>query len=322
MNKKQYCHLMSILFVILLYFAMYPSKCCAITIDDLRNRCQSVENSIKDLSMEYEWYQIPPLTYEEQEEPFKSVGVLLPKNGTTKYKLSAGRFVDQNDQPRWRYAFEESVTIISKDGKTWDDFSRFSYDGHIYKKYHTGGQTKTLMIGLVSSEEMDTLVPLGTPIGFSIFRFEYILPNKTPLSIAMKQSKDENLIQLSNALGKVNDFNTVCADMLFKRYNFPWTHVHFSVDHNYTPVKYEFVKNAKGEISFIVEVQSLEKIGEGLWFPTSGTISSPDDKHVNAFQVIGKILVNQGLTEKDFDINFPAGTKVEDQISGREYTVK
>ncbi|MFH1369827.1 MAG: hypothetical protein ABII09_00845 [Planctomycetota bacterium] len=319
MNRKYYYRLMSIFFI-MLYFAMNPSDGWTITIDELIARCKSAENRIRDISMEYEWYQIPPLTHEELEEPFKSIGVILAKDGITKYKLSAGHFVEPNGLPRWKYIFEESVTVISKDGQSWDNFSKYSYDGQVYKKYNLGGWPKTMMHGLISPEEMDTAVPLTTPIGFSIFRFESE-PENLPLSITLKQSKDENRIRLIDTVSKMNDFNVIRVDLLSKLNNLPWTHIYFSIDHNYIPVKYEFVKNAKGEISFTIEVHSLEKIGDGLWFPSSGMISAPDDKHVDAFQVIGKILANQGLTEKDFDIEFPVGTRVQDQITNREYTV-
>ena len=307
---------------LILCSSMYPSKGWAITTDEIISRCQSAEKAIQDISLEYEWYILPPLSFDDMEEPFKSAGVLLPKDGISKHKLYAGRFIDQNGRNRWKYVFEESATLIAKEGQSWDSFARYSYDGRVYKKYQIGGWPKTMKSGVISSDDFDTGFPLLTPIRFSIFRFESS-PENTPLSITLKQSKDENRIQLIDSSSKVNDFNTIRVDLLQESGKLPYTRIYFSIDHNYTPVKYEFLKNSKtGEISFAVEVHSLERIGGGLWFPTSGLTRSPNEERVNAFQVTSEIVVNKGLTEKDFDINFPPGTRVSDQIAGREYTVK
>jgi hypothetical protein len=43
---------------------------------------------------------------------------------------------------------------------------------------------------------------------------------------------------------------------------------------------------------------------------------------VNAYNAIGPILVNQGLTDEHFDIDFPVGTKVNDEIQDKKYVVK
>jgi hypothetical protein len=75
------------------------------------------------------------------------------------------------------------------------------------------------------------------------------------------------------------------------------------------------------EVGMAMDIHSLEKVAEGLWFPSSGCISTSGSKRVDAYTVTGKILVNQGLTDKHFDIEFPAGTKVRDKIKGVEYVV-
>jgi len=71
-----------------------------------------------------------------------------------------------------------------------------------------------------------------------------------------------------------------------------------------------------------IEAPMLKQVAEGLWFPSSGCIGSPDEERVNVFQTTSKIVVNQGLTEKDFDIEFPPGTEVRDDIKGRKYVIK
>jgi len=319
MTGKRYYYSISIFLLLCSFDAMAAQT---ITADALASKCQSAENAIYDISLEYEWYILPPLTFDDMEEPFKSAGALLPKDGISKHKLYAKRFIDQYGRNRWKYVFEESATIITKEGQSWDNLTRHSYDGNIYKKLNIGGHPQTVMSGLISSEESGSGVPLSTPIGYSIFRLENYTDN-IPLSTLLKQHKETNAIRLADTTIKVNDFNAICVDLLSKPNNLPWIHIYFSVDHNCSPVKYEFLKNAKtGTISFSVEVHSLKQVGNGLWFPTSGLIRKPNEERVNAFRVTSEIVVNKGLTEKDFDINFPAGTKVEDRIAGREYTAK
>lgn len=73
----------------------------------------------------------------------------------------------------------------------------------------------------------------------------------------------------------------------------------------------------------IFDVNSLQEVQKGLWFPSSGLITSSDPNYrINGFCAIGKILVNQGLKDKDFDIKFPPGTTVIDEITGKMYTIK
>jgi hypothetical protein len=315
--RKEMNYMVSVSLVICL-------KCYAgdlvITADNIADKCQSSTNAIRDLSVEYDWFIVPPYTFDE----LKKAGdydVLLDKNGTRKCKLQASRFTDPNGKLKWRYNYEYSSTIINNKGDSWDVTDNYSYDGHIYKKLTTGSSSGPLALGLISLNSMDTAIPLfATPFGFSIFRADDETKYE-PLSAILQKQKD--MIHVKDSINKAGDFNTIRFDLFHKTYNLPHTHIYLSVDHNYTPVKYEFLKDLKtGKLAFSFEVHSLEQIGDGLWFPSSGTIVRPDDEHIDAFQTTKKIFVNQGLSEKDFDIVFPVGTKVEDQITGRKYTVK
>ncbi len=319
MYKKGYKFL-SMLFPVVLFIMATEAK--GITAEELADKCQSAENAIRDISMEYEWYHIPPLTHEEQEDPFKSIGVLLPKDGITKYKLMAAPFIDQNGKQQWRKVQEESSILTTKDGKSWDYLGKESYVGKVYKKFNSGGWPASIMTGTISSNSTGPSILL-TPVGFSVFRFELEKgTNGNKLSYCLRY-KEKEIVRVSDSISKVNDFNTICVEFLQEYSKLPCVRVYFSVDHNYTPIKYEYLNSNKAgtQLNFAVDIHSLEKIVDGLWFPTSGTISAPDDRHVNSFQVMEKILVNQGLQEKDFDIEFPVGTRVQDQIAKREYTV-
>lgn len=97
--------------------------------------------------------------------------------------------------------------------------------------------------------------------------------------------------------------------------------IYFSVDHGYTPVKFEHMKGPD-KVALSVNVESLEEVAEGVWFPGSGTNTVPDSDRVGTYQAISPILVNQGLTDEHFDIDFPVGTEVYDEIQDKEYVVK
>jgi hypothetical protein len=139
------------------------------------------------------------------------------------------------------------------------------------------------------------------------------------LSSILQEHKD--MVHVTDAMTRVNDFNTIRVVLMLMESKLAYTRIYFSVDHNYAPVMYENLKGRNGEVSVTTEVHSLEQIADGVWFPTSGLGRPSDEERVYAFQVKGKILANQGLTDKDFDIKFPVGTRVSDQITGKKYVV-
>lgn len=140
---------------------------------------------------------------------------------------------------------------------------------------------------------------------------------ETPLSDILRRKE---LARLDNTIEEVNGFNSIRADMLTQwDKQRAFMRIYFSVEHGYTPVRYEYMSGEK--VSVTVEVQSLEQVAEGLWFPSSGVISSLDKSRSHAYIATSKIVVNQGLPDKYFDIKFPPGTKVRDNIEHRKYVV-
>jgi hypothetical protein len=129
-------------------------------------------------------------------------------------------------------------------------------------------------------------------------------------------------IRLNDTVERINGFNAIRLDLLIENNSRPYMQVYLSPDHGYAPVRYKHTININKGKFFIFDVQSLQKVAEGLWFPTSGMNYRTDEDEVQAFQIIGNVVINQGLTAEDFDIEFPVGTKVHDEIQGREYIVK
>ncbi|MGD0077810.1 MAG: hypothetical protein ABSB91_04175 [Sedimentisphaerales bacterium] len=315
-------------------FILQPVYCWAITTDELISKCQWIESSIRDVSAEYEWYIIPPYTPQEIKNE-TGLDTLASKDGVLKNKIFAARFFDANiiaplhSPYRWQVMKESSFTLIAEKGQSWDASTKESYDGKIHKELNEGGWPSSSKSGLVKTGSWEDfkVKTKESPIGFSIFRFEIDGVDDTLLSMRLRERADKNLLRMGSEVQKVGDFNTICVELLLPLNSDKVTirRIYFSTEHNYTPVKFEYlnpVREGGSKLAQVVEVQTLQSVGDGLWLPTSGTSKWTDDEHERAFQVKGKILINQGLTDKIFDIKFPVGIRVSDQITGREYKVE
>lgn len=323
MVSKSYRYITGMFFII---STMCPVASRAITTEQFADKYQSVKNAVQDISFEYEWRIVPPWTFDEVKDmgdDTTSIG--LYKDGIVESKLKATRFSAPNDsinRTKWKYIYEEAYTIFTANGKSWDVYIKISYNGKIFKKIiiETYPDSVVRKNGVVSPNDLDPGYLFMSPIGSSIFRLDDVEFTKD-ISLSSILQEHREMIQATDSVSKVNDFNTVRVDLLNMQIKVPYTRIYCSVDHNYAPVRYEHLKGRNGEIASYDEVDSLEQIADGVWFPTSGLHRIGNEERVNSFQVKGKILVNQGLTDDDFDIKFPVGTRVSDQITGREYKV-
>jgi hypothetical protein len=294
----------------------------AVTIDELAGICEKMESAITDISLEYEWYADSSLTLEQHLEYISGKGLLVDV-GIPRFRFSAARSLssrepnDPNRPPFDRVLFEGSRTVMNEHRNTWDSLRKISFNGKMGKSLQVGGWTREKSEGVISSEKPNVSVVGPTPIEyFSIHTVKRITDNG-PLSVMLRR---KGFSRVDNTIQEINGFNTICAELLTKDGKLTYLRIYFSLDHGYTPVRYEFISSGKPNGAF--DVQSLQKVAEGLWFPSSGLISRPDSEEINVYQTIGEIAVNQGLTAEDFDIEFPVGTKVHDEIQGREYIVK
>lgn len=299
----------------------------AVTTDELSGICEAMESAIVDISIEYEGYTIPPRTVEEAEKEM-GMPMLVVKDGFGRYKLSAAGLLsnrEPNEPLPERLLFERSTTVMNADGDAWDSVIKASLNGKIAKYLQIGGWPREVRSGGISYTKrffMPTMTV--TPVGFSVLRLSF--SHSAIRRSLSARLRDKEFVHLDNTIENVNGFDTIRADFLSKT-NDPNTNkrvyfrVYFSVDHGYTPILYEHMRGGK-KVALAFEVHSLEQVAEGLWFPSSGLISDPDDERVSVFQTIGKIAVNQGLTEQHFDIDFPPGTEVRDEIRDLEYVVK
>jgi hypothetical protein len=305
-------------FLVLLLPFLCGAKAGAVTIDELAGICEQMESLIVDISLEYEWYNIPPWTVEEAEAEM-GTEMLIPKDGLRRFKLSLMCYPNEPNRPLFdRLLLEESTTLVTKDGNSWHNVTKQSYNGKIAKYLNIGGWPQDVREGVISNDRSPISSLIPSPLGFSVFRFGISdVTDKTLLSIVLRRKE---LVRFDNTIKEINGFNTIHVDFLQEVTKQVCIRIYFSVDHGYTPVRYEYISS--GKLNGAIDVYSLQKVAKGLWFPSSGLISSSDDERSNAFQVIGSVLINQGLTAEDFDIEFPVGTEVHDEVQGREYIVK
>jgi len=281
----------------------------AITVEKLADICEAMESVIVDISVEYEWYNIPPWTME----------TLIVKDGILNFKLSAARSLSAREpnDPNFmlfdRLLLEESATVVTKEENSFESVLKYSYNGKVVKHLNVGGWPREIRSGIVSYRKEFVPTLTLSPLGFSILRLS--MTDKIPLSAWLR---DKEFVRIDNTIEKVGGFNTIRADLLQWSGKNVYLRIYFSVDHGYYPVMYEHM--GKSVLNF--EVHSLEQVAEGLWFPSSGLIRKTDNERMDGFQTIGKIVVNQGLTDEHFDIDFPPGTEVRDEIRGTEYIVK
>jgi hypothetical protein len=289
-----------------------------------------MECAINDISMEYDSYDLPPAKWEDIAEELKTK-LLLVKDGHVGWTFTAAGLCPGGDTNEPNSAFiiprcfliQKAHTPVMTDGKSWDSIVTESFNGSISKRLAIGGwPTTTAKRGSVrQGGGPDNSTILLSPLGFSILRCRFT--SSTDFKGLSVLLRDEEFTRVDNDVREINGFRTVCVEVLHRVTKFVWARVYFSADHGYTPVRYEYTSGGRPEINHVVitvNIHSLQKVADGIWFPDIGAIETDD--HTHAFQTKGRIIVNQGLGAEDFDIVFPPGTKVHDEIRNLTYTVK
>ena len=288
----------------------------AVTTEELADICQAMESAFQDISVEYEWGVQRPST---DEPPIP--GVLMSK-GSSKRKWVTKRPFDQ------RSLTIERETVLNEHGNAFESTVMQSYDGQTAKHLVSGGLLPNgtpVKISLGTITESRNFMPTTnqTPLAFSVLRLSYVNNDLVPLSERLRKSE---LVRFDGVVKKVNGFNTVRADLLIDtplvKPKPPEMRIYFSVDHGYTPIKYESmsITPTGPEPSFVVDVNALREVSKGLWFPSSGSMTIVQTNLINTYRATA-IVVNQGLKDSDFDIEFPTGTKVNNEVKDLTYVV-
>jgi hypothetical protein len=322
----------------ILFLSATPAA--AITVEELAAKCEKMETEIKDVSLRYiVHYTASP---EERAERFPDPTQVLISITDPNYKLAVSTPSNPNDlnsPEKWMMKMEISEKVKGgPDNDVWDSNTISSYNGEISKKLVIGNSSGSYNPDASISEGLsyETYPWYITPLGYSVFELS-IDTFRTRLSDWLKGKKGP--VNLSDKVEKIEGFDTIRADLFIEFHREGKTHiynsrrVYFSIDHDYYPVKYEFM-GAKGETvegnvvkyqvatSYSHNVASLAEIQKGIYFPDSGFVSEPNEPLDAIWYAVGEIAVNQGLEKEDLDITFPPGTEVKDKIRGIEYVVR
>jgi len=294
-----------------------------LTIDELASRCAEIERGIRDLSWEEEWiYENPDL----QGLDSQAIGPTYRKARVCiSFSPQGTGTTDYNSIHFDRYMWEEKGQArILATGQVQEVLMCEACDGQQLKALRKvngrfRGEVVKAQPGIVPK-------PFGTMgvvqiglLGASIYRTRVFGGTEfMPLSYLVSKYG-----RLDDQVIKDGDFNVVRVDFVQPQSGYIILRAYFSVDHDYYPVKYEHMTGGPAELNrvgYTVVVTSLQEVLPQIWFPTNA-IFIGDPKVTDIHRAIGKIKINQGLSEKDFDLEFPAGTMVVDKIKGRKYIV-
>ncbi len=315
-QKLFYC-----LMVFVLPLTQVP-QAAAITTDELADIIEQMESAIVDISLEYEWLVDTKQTLEERLKLAAIRGWAISTGPSNCKMVCSVADFDPNDPDALlfdKFLLEQSGTSMTKPDVSWNSLTKKSYNGVISKNLYVGGPQGTAKEGRIFIPDRPSYSWIFNPVKyFSIFRYRAI--EKIPLSEMLRNG----IVRTNYTVKRIKDFNTISVEFIDESTSKPFKRVLFSVDHGFTPVKYEDLNTQTAAPIFTVETTSLQKVGPGLWFPGSGVMTNHTDTQgrSNVYKATGQIAVDQGLIMRHFDIDFPTGTKVHDEIKGKEYVVK
>jgi len=281
----------------------------AITVDELADICEAMESAIQDVHVEYEWYRDPPPKMKEIEGKSLAIGTESRNCQWT----SARPFTDRSLTSR-------AGNLVTEYGDQYHVTTKQSYNGRFGKHLSIVEQSglPTTQDGTITKNRRFITPRAVTPEAFTILRFgesgttlSAILRNETPYYQAD--------IEIYDIPDKMNGYNTVHTDIVLhtKKGKKVLLHrIYFSIEHGYTPVRFE---ESNGR--FVADVFELEEVANGLWYPKKGKMKAEGNNYANTYKA-NMIVVNQGLTDGYFDLEFPPGTKVHDEIADLQYIVK
>jgi len=281
-----------------------------LTVEKLADICEAMESAIRDVYVEYESYQEPATTREDLAGTGLMMGV-----GRTKSQWTTARPFDDLSLTI------ESATIMDASGESFHSIKKQSYNGKVGKMVHIvehPNMPASEPDGIITESRRFKPARSITPEGYTILRYD----NRNMLLSKTLRAKDPTEIKLKKAVKTVNGFNTIQVDIFWKTKKgrkLLTARVYFSVDHGYTPVRFEDTNGR--EAIFRVDVTDLQKVSDGLWYPSRGRRKLLEEERTYNYEA-SRIVVNQGFGVEHFDIEFPAGTEVNDEINDREYIVK
>jgi outer membrane lipoprotein-sorting protein len=296
MNKS-----VSLTVVCLLAMLLSSTQALAITAEELADICEAMEKNIQDIYLEFEWGLDPPPDISG-----------MPGNN---FLMTTGptRITWATKRPFGQFSLStDKETLVDQYGTAQKETIRQSYNGKVAKRFQESisQRRNDILLGTLTRRDDFVRDMQLTPAAFSILAFSVSKgTDRTPLA---KFLRDNEVISLDENVLEVNGFNTIRVDILNKATKALWGSVYFSVEHGYTPVRYEYGRRGNQPV-VRYDVTSLEKVSDGLWFPKSGYMERIGRERRTVFTA-AKIVLNQGLGDDFFDFEFPPGTKIYDEI--------
>jgi len=287
--------------LLIVSLVIYLSKpCFSIEIDELRQVIEAMESAYIDISVDYTWDQSPPMTQED----IIGTGNLISIGKVSKTLITARPFSE-------RSLSSEKVKLIDEHDRSFDSETKESYNGKIAKCLSIGGWPKPVTDGTITKRK-DFMPKLKlSPLGFSVFRFY-------PEVLLSERLANTELCRMNSQIIKINNCNSISVDFIDPSGRV--THqIYFSADHGYTPVRFDYIKSDK--IVMSVDVLGLREISDGIWFPFKGQIKSDSNEWAEVYEA-KTVILNQGLTDEDFDFEFPPGTRINDEITNLQYIIR
>ncbi|NLZ05549.1 MAG: hypothetical protein GXY19_10285 [Phycisphaerae bacterium] len=265
-----------------------------VTLDELQAILAGMESAIQDVQVEYDWYLDPPMTLDD----IAGTGHLRAVSRSHESFATARPFSE-------RQLTSTTVDLEDEYGQGFTAKDRLSFNGTVVKTLRSN---KAGLEGTISKNTgMLRSWPLS-PMGFTILR-DY------PSLLSEEMAKNPNGFKIEKGIRQVNGFNAISLALMLPD-GAVYKRIYLSVDHGYAPVRFAYIQPKSGELNWAVEVQSLEEVSKGIWFPMKGNI--PDSNNVYEARTVQ---LNRGLPEEYFNIEFPLGTKVVDHIADRQYVV-
>ncbi|UCD50762.1 MAG: hypothetical protein JSW27_24970 [Phycisphaerales bacterium] len=292
---------------IILLVIMLSAPCPALTLGELADILEAMESAVEDVTIEYEWYNQKELTEQDVNDP----GFLVPVSRAACTFTTAKPFTELQ-------AYSEKVDLSQGPGRTFTSDSHYTYNGKLFRQLSSGGLQISQQMGISESgarpaegfitRRTDLLRAWNsTPMAFTIFRFY-------PRGLLSQMLREHpEWFRIVDGIQQVRDFHTIELDCVTDTRALH-QRVFLSVDHGYTPVRFEYICPFDGSRGIEVDVLALREVSPNLWFPVKGTTTFPDDNDGDVYEA-SSVTLNQNLSKDDFNLAFPPGTEVNDETA-------
>jgi prepilin-type processing-associated H-X9-DG protein len=277
------------------------------TVERLADICEAIESSIFDVAVDYQWYVDPPTTGKD----IAGTGLLTTVDKAEHFWATM--------RPFSQFSLTSMSANFTDGGNSnFHSTTRQSFNGKIGKylqivKRPDGAASNP--DGTITKSRRFMEAQSLNPSTFSIFHFT----KDGPLSKLLKMKELE--VELNKSVVAINGFNAIAVEInrSYNQQKMLIYRIYFAVDYNYTPIRFEHTNGR--EVVHAVNIDQLEEVSKGLWYPAGGRIVPTDEESSNIYKA-SKIIVNQGLTPEYFVLEFPPGTHVLDERTHTQSIVK